>query len=113
AEDGIRDFHVTGVQTCALPIYEDPLHLIPHELRPEVERDFGIKIEGSLCPSCQLMVREHYRDQIEEVLVHRIVFSEEQRIGIGTFQPSRSEEHTSELQSRENLVCRLLLEKKN
>src|SRR5690606_41201147 len=30
------------------------------------------------------------------------------------FQPGseRSEEHTSELQSRENLVCRLLLEKK-
>src|SRR6266511_4915643 len=26
--------------------------------------------------------------------------------------PVRSEEHTSELQSRENLVCRLLLEKK-
>src|SRR5436309_4710079 len=26
--------------------------------------------------------------------------------------PPRSEEHTSELQSRENLVCRLLLEKK-
>src|SRR5690606_40447769 len=26
--------------------------------------------------------------------------------------PGRSEEHTSELQSRENLVCRLLLEKK-
>src|SRR5690606_40074097 len=25
----------------------------------------------------------------------------------------RSEEHTSELQSRENIVCRLLLEKKN
>src|SRR6266511_4669164 len=23
AEDGIRDFHVTGVQTCALPIYVD------------------------------------------------------------------------------------------
>src|SRR5690606_42088549 len=24
AEDGIRDFHVTGVQTCALPIYIAP-----------------------------------------------------------------------------------------
>src|SRR5690606_11844274 len=23
AEDGIRDFHVTGVQTCALPIYQE------------------------------------------------------------------------------------------
>src|SRR5690606_40787541 len=30
----------------------------------------------------------------------------------GTGRPSRSEEHTSELQSRENLVCRLLLEKR-
>src|SRR5690606_41892801 len=29
-----------------------------------------------------------------------------------TFNAGRSEEHTSELQSRENLVCRLLLEKK-
>src|SRR5690606_41692818 len=28
------------------------------------------------------------------------------------FATARSEEHTSELQSRENLVCRLLLEKK-
>src|SRR5690606_41999511 len=28
-------------------------------------------------------------------------------------QRGRSEEHTSELQSRENLVCRLLLEKQN
>src|SRR5690606_39434997 len=24
AEDGIRDFHVTGVQTCALPISREP-----------------------------------------------------------------------------------------
>src|SRR5207302_8683292 len=30
-----------------------------------------------------------------------------------THLTKRSEEHTSELQSRENLVCRLLLEKKN
>src|SRR5690606_41676087 len=29
-----------------------------------------------------------------------------------SFRVDRSEEHTSELQSRENLVCRLLLEKK-
>src|SRR3712207_8847073 len=31
----------------------------------------------------------------------------------GRPQPARSEEHTSELQSRQYLVCRLLLEKKN
>src|SRR5690606_41764515 len=32
---------------------------------------------------------------------------------VGNRNVKRSEEHTSELQSRENLVCRLLLEKKN
>src|SRR5437660_7970588 len=33
--------------------------------------------------------------------------------GLGTHVRLRSEEHTSELQSRGHLVCRLLLEKKN
>src|SRR5436305_11903942 len=32
--------------------------------------------------------------------------------GIGLWKKDRSEEHTSELQSRPHLVCRLLLEKK-
>src|SRR2546429_7278135 len=35
------------------------------------------------------------------------------RLEMLTFSPFRSEEHTSELQSRLHLVCRLLLEKKN
>src|SRR5690606_15410796 len=30
AEDGIRDFHVTGVQTCALPISGVPFPLVVH-----------------------------------------------------------------------------------
>src|SRR5690606_39457095 len=34
------------------------------------------------------------------------------RIALTDIRRTRSEEHTSELQSRENLVCRLLLEKK-
>src|SRR2546427_1777812 len=41
------------------------------------------------------------------------LYAELQRRRIsGRFQPVRSEEHTSELQSQSNLVCRLLLEKK-
>src|SRR5690606_40288649 len=38
-----------------------------------------------------------------------VALDQRPRAGTGV----RSEEHTSELQSRENLVCRLLLEKKN
>src|SRR3712207_6953361 len=36
-----------------------------------------------------------------------------ERLSVGFFGRRRSEEHTSELQSRQYLVCRLLLEKKN
>src|SRR5688572_31543916 len=36
----------------------------------------------------------------------------ERTVRVGAFPIGRSEEHTSELQSQSNLVCRLLLEKK-
>src|SRR5690606_39487715 len=39
--------------------------------------------------------------------------ADERTRGVHPVHSGRSEEHTSELQSRENLVCRLLLEKKN
>src|SRR5690606_39969688 len=34
AEDGIRDFHVTGVQTCALPIYRSGTNRVRDSRRP-------------------------------------------------------------------------------
>src|SRR5436309_5212938 len=59
---------------------------------------------------------EHLRDMASEAPVIRLVNAmiaqavEKRASDHGVDQ--RSEEHTSELQSRENLVCRLLLEKK-
>src|SRR5207302_7525173 len=50
-----------------------------------------------------------------EGLIERVVRSASQVMQAdraSLFLIDRSEEHTSELQSRENLVCRLLLEKK-
>src|SRR5690606_27045580 len=46
------------------------------------------------------------------VAAEAAVMEAEARIELRQQQLARSEEHTSELQSRENLVCRLLLEKK-
>src|SRR6266850_5690194 len=40
AEDGIRDYKVTGVQTCALPIYRDP-HQAEREEAQDPERREG------------------------------------------------------------------------
>src|SRR5690606_39717868 len=50
---------------------------------------------------------------ILESLSYPDIGQEEDKLVYDTFIKERSEEHTSELQSRENLVCRLLLEKKN
>src|SRR5690606_41691676 len=47
----------------------------------------------------------------DEILA-QLPFTERIRLRRALDYPERSEEHTSELQSRENLVCRLLLEKK-
>jgi serine protein kinase len=77
---------VYAIKDC--PMHEEPLHLIPPELRPEIERHYGIYIEGELCPQCRYNLENVYKGRHEDVLVHRIVFSEKDRIGIGTFAPS-------------------------
>ncbi|ETT36691.1 PrkA family serine protein kinase [Paenibacillus sp. FSL H7-0942] len=70
------------------PMHEEPLHLIPLELRPEVEKEIGVRIEGNLCPSCQMRLRTEYGGDISKVPVERVIVSEDNRVGIGTFSPS-------------------------
>ncbi|MGI5837004.1 MAG: PrkA family serine protein kinase [Chloroflexota bacterium] len=77
---------VYAIKGC--PMHEEPLHLIPETLRPDIQREYGIYIEGELCPHCQLMLREQYGGRSEDVPVERIAFSEKRRVGIGTFSPS-------------------------
>src|SRR3712207_7877217 len=52
------------------------------------------------------------RDEVESVLVRHDHVGDDE-VSLPVLHPARSEEHTSELQSRQYLVCRLLLEKKN
>ncbi len=77
---------VYAIRDC--PMHEEPLHLIPNDLRGDVEKEFGIYIEGDLCPHCRYMVDNQFRGRIEEVPVKRITFSEKYRVGVGTFTPS-------------------------
>jgi len=70
------------------PMQEEPLHLVPMELREEVEKELGVKIEGDLCPACQMRLQTEYNGVIENVAVERIILSEAKRVGIGTFSPS-------------------------
>ncbi|HJT67661.1 MAG TPA: PrkA family serine protein kinase [Pyrinomonadaceae bacterium] len=77
---------VYSIKDC--PMHEEPLHLIPHQLRGEVEKHYGIYIEGDLCPQCRYSLEHTYGGRHEDVKVHRVVFSEKERVGIGTFSPS-------------------------
>src|SRR5690606_40853380 len=47
AEDGIRDFHVTGVQTCALPIFTAQLNASVQGCGQLIEPPGGVIPPGS------------------------------------------------------------------
>src|SRR3989454_7894147 len=95
AEDGIRDYKVTGVQTCALPIYLARQLEKRRLLVGALER--GEPVDGQVDAV----------EGVDEVDVPPVAAE----LAVGD-RLERSEEHTSELQSPCNLVCRLLLEKK-
>ncbi|MFC4023993.1 PrkA family serine protein kinase [Oceanobacillus longus] len=77
---------VYAIKGC--PMHEDPLHLIPQHLRDDFAEEYGIRIEGSLSPLNTMRLEQEYGGRIEDVRVERIFFSEDKRVGIGTFSPS-------------------------
>ncbi|EPD50250.1 PrkA family serine protein kinase [Paenisporosarcina sp. FSL H8-0542] len=77
---------VYAIKGC--PMHEDPLHLIPHELRDEFFEEYGVRIEGSLSPLNAMRLDKEFNGRLEDVMVERIFFSEDKRVGIGTYTPS-------------------------
>ncbi len=101
---GWREEALDGADTFVpCPMHEEPLHLIPSEHRAEMIEALGseseghaypMTIEGDLCPFC----RQTYNERMEkydgdwsrvlaDIRVRRLVLSEQDRVGIGTFQP--------------------------
>src|SRR5690606_39561720 len=89
-DNGLKVNQVTPIVTCRIT----ELNGRPAE---ELQRDTTDKVSN-------WAIRREYRVTYRDSLHHS------EKLLEGTIH--RSEEHTSELQSRENLVCRLLLEKK-
>jgi len=88
-----------AIKNC--PINEEPLHVIPKDVRDYWEKELGVKIEGTLCPVC---LQEYEKKHWEEIPVSKIKFSEQKRVGIGTFQPSDPKsQDISELIGRVNM----------
>src|SRR5438128_1821499 len=83
------------------PMNEDPLLLIPEDWREKVFADlaspdagFQVPVRADLCPASRLIFRElmtEYKGDFAKVMslvrVRRLLLSEKDRVGIGTFQP--------------------------
>jgi serine protein kinase len=95
--------HISGgLDVLPDPMNEDPLKLIPLDMRAEGLKTLGLasadggalKIKGELNPSSRFVFKllmEHYKGDLQKVYSHirvkRLLLSEKDRKGIGTFQP--------------------------
>src|SRR3712207_8181622 len=116
AEDGIRDIGVTGVQTCALPILPDHVkdfYAFHSCLMEPWDGPAAVAFTDGRCLGATLDRNGLRPGRWQLTTDGFVVLASE--TGVLEYDPQevvRSEEHTSELQSRQYLVCRLLLEKK-
>src|SRR5690606_41624690 len=98
------DFHVSaGARTCSLSLHDAlPISTPPRRWAAKESRDS----ESGSTHWASSTTQTRGRPRASAVTRARTATDSASR------SSSRSEEHTSELQSREKLVCRLLLEKK-
>src|SRR5207244_13167606 len=75
-------------------------------------RHVRIVVRLDLEPSLRLLGHQVGADERVQITVHHPVHVAHFELRAVVFEDERSEEHTSELQSPDHLVCRLLLEKK-
>ncbi len=90
-----------GIQWC--PMHEEPLHLVPLEAQGTIyaeinrridPRDYRIVPTGNLCPFCRKIYQDlmtqydgNWERLTRHIVVRRLILSEKDRVGIGTFQP--------------------------
>lgn len=73
---GLEEYSLTdhgavyAIKGC--PMHEDPLHLIPQNLREDFYREYGIRVQGNLSPLNLMRLEEEYGGRIEDVRVERI-----------------------------------------
>ncbi len=69
------------------PIREEPLHLIPRSLRDEFAEQYGVKIEGDLCPVCRHRLLSEFDGDFTKFPIGQTSFSIRGRKGVGVVPP--------------------------
>src|SRR5690606_39502356 len=82
AEDGIRDFHVTGVQTCALPILEEISNLTGVPLVLHGGTGIPLKDIQKAISLGTAKINVNTENQMAQTkVVRQVLRSEERRVG--------------------------------
>lgn len=107
---GTNGIYISDTDEC--PMHEDPIKLIPIEIRKEIVKDlnkihrdqapekdqlttYNLNVEGELDPRCKFFMKEllkkyngDWKKVVDEhIVVIRKIYSEADRCGIATFQP--------------------------
>ena len=91
------------------PKFEEPLHLLPRNLRGDMEEKLGVRIEGDLCSICRHLLMTEYKDKDGtvrwwDVPVETFTFSKQARRGITSFEAEgEKSSDVSALTGRENI----------
>jgi serine protein kinase len=96
-----HEWHLEDGKVMPCPMNEEPLRLIPLSWRKQTISDLGlgndqceVVVDGDLCPACRFTFNElmlkydgDWAKVVDHIKVKRLVMSEKDRVGIGTFQP--------------------------
>ncbi|HEX7476247.1 MAG TPA: serine protein kinase, partial [Polyangiales bacterium] len=99
----LEDVGMAGAENTRFkcPMHEEPLRLIPLAWRDRAIKDLGLSndqftvhVDGDLDPACRFIFTRlmdkyggDWSKVIQHVRIRRMILSEKDRVGIGTFQP--------------------------
>jgi len=107
------------------PMHEDPIRLLPNDTREAVlgklnglgRSAYQVRIEGDICPVCRFLYRQTMKEVggdfvklAERIRVRRLVLSERDRVGVGTFQPKDEKKNQDSTELTGDINYRLIAE---
>ncbi len=103
--ESFRKVPIYKIKGC--PINEEPLHILPHNMRKDFEDLLGVTIKGDLCLKCRTKLDEykvrHGEVGYYEIPVELFNISRRRGMGIGRFEPADEKvQDISDITAKEN-----------
>ncbi len=88
---GLEEYSLTDdgaiYAIAGCPSHESPLNVIPHTLRATFREEYGVGLQGEVCPFCRSRLEQDFDGDAMRLPVERVFLSEAGRMGVGTYAP--------------------------